>query len=125
MLTHRIVFFYGVRGLWLAAFGTRFKGDLSRDGEEKKIPKSDFQSPHHLILYLSVTYKYFQQQSKKIFKRVALAFLLQLKTDGNRWFKVAFQASLLTLGKLKQAWFSSRSIADFKVQGSRLLASGT
>ena len=51
------------------------------DGEEKTIPKSDFQSPHHLILYLSVTYKYFQQQSKKIFKRVALAFLLQLKTD--------------------------------------------
>ena len=25
MLTHRIVFFYGVRGLWLAAFGTGFQ----------------------------------------------------------------------------------------------------
>jgi hypothetical protein len=98
---------------------------LVGDGEEKTIPKSDFQSPHHLILYLSVTYKYFQQQSKKIFKRVCLVFLLQIENGREPWFKVAFQASLLTLGKLKQAWFSSRSIADFKVQGSRLLASGT
>ena len=69
-----------------AAFGTGFRiqvsgfrSELVGDGEEKTIPKSDFQSPHHIILYLSVTYKYFQQQSKKIFKRVCLVFLLQIE----------------------------------------------
>jgi hypothetical protein len=50
-----------------AAYGTRFKVDLSRDGEEKKIPKSDFQSPHHLILYLSVTYKILSAAIKEDF----------------------------------------------------------
>ena len=62
----------GVKGFKFQDSGFKFqvssfRSELVGDGEEKKIPKSDFQSPHHLILYLSVTYKILSAAIKEDF----------------------------------------------------------